>query len=65
MVLMSVIVEAFLKMFLNIRTIVWSIMIERNGCRQMLVPVLSIVMKQRSLSVDPSVICKIVSFYLG
>jgi hypothetical protein len=62
---MNVTVEASLRMFLNIPTIVLSIMTERNGCRQMLGPVLSIVTEPKSLSVDPSVTSKFVTFHSG
>jgi hypothetical protein len=50
-------------MFLNIPIIVLSIMTERSGCRQTLEPVIGIVTKPRSSSVDHSVTSKSVTFY--
>lgn len=65
MVLMNMTVGASLKIFINIPTIVLRIMTERNGCKQILEPVLGIVMKRRSSSVDPSVTSEFVTYYSG
>jgi hypothetical protein len=60
---MNVTVTMALKAYLNIPTIGLSNMTERNGYRQMLEHALSIVIKPRSSSADPSVTGKSVTFH--